>query len=129
MSAPLGPEWFDAVTAALAAVDAGADPIGEPDAAAEVEIVVSGADPDPLVTRWVVEGGRLVAVRIAEDGADPADVTVPQSAGDLRAVIAGDLDPAVAFMRGDLKPDGSAAAWFAFVSAMNQPSTRAALAS
>lgn len=129
MTAPLEPGWFDAVTTALAAVDAGADPIGEPDAAAEVEIVVSGADPDPLLTRWTVDGGRLVAVRVAEPAAEPADVTAPQSADDLRAVVAGELDPAVAFMRGDLKPEGSAAAWFAFVSAMNQPSTRAALAS
>ena len=90
-----------------------------------VEIVVSGADPDPLVTRWVIDEGRLVAVSAGAGGG--ADVSAPQTADDLRAVLAGDLDPAVAFMRGDLKPEGSAAAWYAFVSAMNRPETREAL--
>jgi putative sterol carrier protein len=125
VSEALTAEWFDTVTAALASDDAGR--IGEPDASAQIEIVVAGADPDPLRTRWVVEGGRLVSVRPATDGDAEADVSAPQSAEDLRAVVAGDLDPAVAFMRGDLKPEGSAAAWFAFVSAMNRPETRAAL--
>ena len=127
MSTALSAEWFDDVTAALAAEDSDSA-VGAPDASAQIEIVVSGGEPGPLRTRWVVEGGRLVAVRAAavEDDGD-ADVSAPQSADDLRAVVAGDLDPAVAFMRGDLKPEGSAAAWFAFISAMNQTSTRVAL--
>lgn len=126
MSDVLSAEWFDEATAALSADDGGA--VGEPDASAEIEILVSGADPDPLRTRWVVDGGRLIAVRAAGDGDADADVSAPQKADDLRAVVAGALDPAVAFMRGDLKPEGSAAAWLAFVSAMNRPETRQALA-
>lgn len=126
MSEPLSADWFDAVTAALGADDGGA--VGAPDASAVIEIVVSGADPDPLTTRWVVEGGRLVSVSTAGDGSADPDVTVPQSADVVREVVAGDLDPAIAFMRGDLKPEGSAAAWFAFVSALNRPEAREALA-
>lgn len=125
MSEPLTADWFDAVTAALGSASGGV--VGSPDAAAQVEIVVSGADPDPLPTRWVIDGGRLVAVRAAVDGDEDPDVSAPQSADDLRAVVAGELDPAVAFMRGELKPEGSAAAWLAFVSVMNQPETRDAL--
>ena len=126
MSEALTDEWFEEVTRALGSGDGG--PVGSPDAAAQVEIVVSGADPDPMRTRWMIEGGRLVAVRSAADDDEDPDVSAPQSAADLRAVVAGELDPAVAFMRGDLKPEGSAAAWLAFVSAMNQQETRRALA-
>jgi SCP-2 sterol transfer family len=126
VSAVLSDEWFDSVTATLASADGGA--VGAPEASAHVEMVVSGGDSGPLRTRWVVEGGRLVAVRAAADDDVDADVTAPLSADDLRAVVSGDLDPAVAFMRGDLKPEGSAAAWFGFVSAMNRPETRASLA-
>lgn len=126
MSEPLSAEWFDAASDALSSADAGI--VGAPDANAVIEIVVSGGDPSPLSTRWVIEGGRLVAVRVSADDDADADVSAPQKADDLRAVVAGDLDPAVAFMRGDLKPEGSAAAWLAFVSAMNRPETRDALA-
>lgn len=118
--------WFDEVTARLRA--AAPDRVGAPDASAQVELVVSGTETGKVATRWVVEGGRLVAVRAATAEDPPAGVSAPQSADDLRAVVAGELEPAVAFMRGDLKPEGSAAAWFAFVSALNQPATRAALA-
>ncbi|MBK5222877.1 MAG: SCP2 sterol-binding domain-containing protein [Acidimicrobiia bacterium] len=126
MTELLTDEWFAIVTSQLAAA-AGPSSAGDTDDT-EVEIVVSGGDHGPVRTRWVIEVGRLVAVRAVSDDDAAAPVTIPQTHRDLAAMVAGELDPAVAFMSGDLKPDGSSAAVVAFMSAMNRPEARAALA-
>ncbi|QGG94772.1 hypothetical protein [Actinomarinicola tropica] len=125
MSELLSDEWFAAVDAALAsAADDG--PAAEP-VAAEVELVVSGAAAGTVATRWVVEDGRLASVRPAGDG-DEATTTVPITAEDLRAVLVGEDDAAIRYMRGDLKPEGRTADVLALVSALARPACRAALA-
>lgn len=117
--------WFAAVAAALPADDA--DPPGE-DADAVVEVVASGAAAGTVRTRWVVEGGRLVTVAPAGADDPPAATTIPVTAEALAAFARGEADPAVAFMRGDLKPEGSSAAVLALFSAWARPACRAALA-
>lgn len=127
MSEVLSDEWCAAATSALADAASGGGPVGAPDADGEVELVVAG-DAGKVTSRWVVSGGRLVGVRLVGDGEEPAPVSIPVTDDDLRAIVAGDLDPAVAYMRGDIKPEGSSAAVLAFVSALNRPECRDALA-
>lgn len=115
--------WFSALTAALAGDDA---PVGEP-ADVDVELVVA-TEAGKVPTRWAIRGGRLTEVRRAADGDDPAAVSVPLDAAQLGSFLAGDADPAIAFMRGDLKPEGSSAAVLALLSAWARPSCRSALA-
>lgn len=125
MSAPLLTDpWFTAVTAALAAADDG--PVGEA-ADATAELVVA-TDEGKVTTRWAVRGGRLVEVRWAVDGDEPAAVTVPLAAAQLASFLSGQADPAVDFMRGDLKPEGSSAAVLALFAAWARPACRDALA-
>ena len=112
--------WFDAVNASLDGLPEG------PGGSGVVEVVVNGGDPARVATRWVVADGRLVSVALADGGAD-ADATVAQSRADIEAIVAGERDPAVAFMRGDLKPEGRAAAVLAWLSALARADTRAAL--
>jgi putative sterol carrier protein len=110
MSQALTAAWCEEVTATLSDLPPG------PGGSGIVELVVSGGDPDRVVARWVVEAGRPVSVSV-EPG-PPAEVTVPMSRAVADGVLSGDLDPAAAFMRGDLKPEGSSRAWFAWLSAM-----------
>jgi hypothetical protein len=116
-------EWCAGVTAGLDGLPDG------PGGSGVVELVVSGGDPSRVVTHWVVEDGRLVAVTPAGDSPHEPQVSVPLARKDLDAVLGGDLDPAVAFMRGDLKPDGSPAAFLAWLSSLTRDDTRAALVS
>lgn len=115
--------WFGAVTASLAGDDG---PVGEA-VDADVEIVVA-TDDGKVPTRWSVRGGRLAEVAPAGADGPPAEATIPLTDAQLGAFLSGEVDPAVAFMRGDLKPEGSAAAVLALFSAWARPSTRAALA-
>lgn len=50
----------------------------------------------------IIEGGRVVG----EGGAE-GDCELPFTRRQLDAYLAGDLDPTVEYMRGDLKPTGS----------------------
>lgn len=127
MTEVLSDEWFARVDAALADVDEGA-PTGDEAVAAEVELVVSGAPSGTVATRWVVERGRLVSVRPVVDGDEPT-TTMPIAVDDLRAVLAGEDDAAVRYMRGDLKPEGRTADVLALVAALARPACREALAS
>ena len=127
MTEVLSDEWCAAASAALADAASGGGPVGAPDADGEVELVVSG-DAGKVTSRWVLAAGRLVGVRVVGDGEEPAPASIPITDDDLRAIVAGDLDPAIAYMRGDLKPEGSSATVLAFVSALNRPGCREALA-
>lgn len=122
MTEVLSPEWFEATNVALDGLSEG------PGGSGVVELVVTGGDEGRLAIHWVVEDGRLRAVRPASESGVDAEVTVPQTRHDLGELVAGRLDPAVAFMRGDLKPEGSARALFAWLSALARDDCRAAIA-
>jgi hypothetical protein len=113
------PGWCEAVTAALADL-----PVG-PGGSGVVQLVVTGGDPDRVLLTWVVEDGRPVSVSV-DSGAEP-QVVVPVSWPIAEQLVTGEIDPAVAYMRGDLKPEGSSAAWFAFLSALARDDTRSAV--
>jgi putative sterol carrier protein len=121
VSVPLSAAWCESVSPVLAALPPG------PGGSGVVELVVSGGDPARQSTVWVVDDGRIVSVAAGGDGAEP-EVTIPVSRADVESIIGGELDPAVAFMRGDLKPEGSARALLAFLSAVTRDDCRAALA-
>jgi hypothetical protein len=118
----LSPEWCDAVTAALADLPPG------PGGSGVIEVVVSGGEPARLSTVWVIDSGRLASVT-SGDGSPEPEVTIPQSRADLEALVSGEVDPAVVFMRGDLKPEGSARAVLAFLSALARADCREVLSS
>lgn len=122
MSERLTGAWCDTVTERLGALDPG------PGGSGVVDWIVSGAPDGKVRVRWTVADGRPLSVSPV-DGAsdDEADVETPVRYSDVEAVLDGSLDPAVAFMRGDLKPDGRAAAWFALLSAMARDDVRSAL--
>jgi hypothetical protein len=122
VSEVLSPEWCQAVTAALADLPPG------PGGSGVAEVVATGGELGRVTTNWVVEDGRLIAVRV-DDGLTEADVSIPQVRGDLEAVVAGERDAAVAFMRGDLKPEGSSRALFALLSALARSDVATALRS
>ena len=116
----LSDDWFSRVSSALGDLEPG------PGGSGLVEVVVSGGDMGRIRTHWVIEAGRLVSVHRADE-TEP-DVVIPQSSAAFAELVAGTADPAVSFMRGDLKPDGSSGALLAFLSAMAQPACRKALA-
>jgi hypothetical protein len=92
-----------------------------------VALVVSGGDPDRVTATWVIEDGRPTSVDL--DSGQDAEVVAPLPRVQAEAILAGDLDPAAAYMRGDLKPEGSSRAWFAWLSAMARDDVRRALVS
>lgn len=121
MSDPFDPDRLASVNALLG------DLPGGPGGSGVVEVVVAGDGSPRLALSWVVEHGRLVAVEPSRDSGRTAEVSIPQGQDDLGALLAGDLDPAVAYMRGDLKPAGSAGAFFAWLSALARPECRRVL--
>jgi putative sterol carrier protein len=107
MAAFLGNGWFEAITA-----DApGADDLG-------IEIVVLGA-PDGDV-KWQVEvaGGKVSAAAGPRPGAEVA-LTVPYD--DMVAILRGELQPSVAFMRGTMKTAGDQGALLVVLAATATP--------
>jgi hypothetical protein len=122
VSEVLSPEWCQAVTTALADLPPG------PGGSGVAAVVATGGEFGRVTTNWLVEDGRLIAICV-DDGSTEAEVSIPQVRGDLEAVIAGERDAAVAFMRGDLKPEGSSRALFALLSALARGDVAAALRS
>ncbi len=115
-------QWAEALTERLGGMGAG------PGGSGIVEWVISGGDPDRVWARWAVEDGRVGSVAISDSTVKEAEVSVPLTRAQAEAVLAGDVDPAQAFMRGDLKPEGSSRAWFALLSALARADHRQALA-
>ncbi|MFP3906035.1 MAG: hypothetical protein ACLFWR_03330 [Acidimicrobiales bacterium] len=122
MSGLSDPERLASVNALLGDLPDG------PGGSGVVEVVVTGDGSQRVALLWVVEHGRLVAVESSADSGRTADVSIPQGQVDLGALLAGDFDPAVAYMRGDLKPEGSVSAFFAWLSALARPECRRVLA-
>lgn len=93
----LSPEWCDELVVACA----GADPVLED---VVVEVQLTGAPRGRGRINLVVEGGRLVSCAPTPEPA--AALKLKSSLADATAMLHGELDPNVAFMRGDLKTDG-----------------------
>ena len=70
-----------------------------------VRVEVQGGPDGDAVLVLAFDAGRLVGVAPGP-GSDP-DATLSLSASDARGVLAGDLDPSVAFMQGRLKVSGA----------------------
>jgi putative sterol carrier protein len=77
---------------------------------------------DPSAFR--IEGGRVVAT--AEPAA--AEVTIPLTAAQLRSILDGSESLAQAFMRGDVKPEGSTGALLAAIELFEDATFRQQLA-
>lgn len=93
----LGEQWVGATAAAAAGV--------VPERmSGTVEVTVKGAPPGEVRYHRVFDAGRVVGGGVGP--APAADVSVTVSAADARAMLAGRLDPSVAFMSGRLKTAG-----------------------
>lgn len=123
MTELLTPTWAEIITEQLTAVDPG------PGGSGVVEWVVSGGDPGRMWVRWDIADGRITDVSVldAPGPDDEVEVTVPLSRVHAESVLTGEIDPAQAYMRGDLKPEGSSRAWFALLSVFARPDVRKAL--
>lgn len=113
----LSDEWCAALTAAVTGL-APRPSAGD----ADVDVVAGSRR-----IRFSVRDGRLASVAPVADDDEPAAVEVPMTADTVAAMVAGDLDPAMAYMRGDLKPVGPSAAILDWLSALTDPACRSAL--
>ena len=94
-------EWF-----ALAGAEA-ADLHGPPTLEGTVVVEVTGGDAGDAAAHATFAAGRLVG---SGSGTVPgADLTLTLTDADARAVVAGELDPSVAFMQGRMKVAGDMA--------------------
>lgn len=95
----------DDFTAEWAAAAAELWPLLPPADGAEgtVSLAVSVAPRREVALHWSYEGGRPVA---GGPGAGDADLALTLGAADAREVLAGRVEPSVAFMRGRLKASG-----------------------
>ena len=94
-------EWF-----ALAGGEA-ADLHGPPTLEGTVVVEVTGAEAGDVAGHATFAGGRLV--RSGSGTVPDADLTLTLTDADARAVVAGELDPSVAFMQGRMKVAGAMA--------------------
>jgi hypothetical protein len=76
-----------------------------PGCSAAVRVEVAGGPEGPRRFGVVVVDGRLVELSAGRPAG--ADCTVSCTHGDAREILAGRLDPAVAYMQGRLKVDGA----------------------
>lgn len=121
--------WLNAINSALVeAHSTTCKPNNPAEPTDQVELVVSGTKGGKVATRWSLENAWLHSVRVALPDEEPATLTMPIKAAELQSLLAGELDPAVAFMRGDLKPEGPTGSLLEFLAALNRPETKAALA-
>jgi hypothetical protein len=116
MPAWLSDEW---VAASGEAVDLAA-PLD-----ATVEVAVLGVAGGDVRYHRSYKGGRVVAAGPGPAGA--ADVTLTLPEGEARDVLAGRLDPSVAFMQGRLKTAGNNGLLLELLAAWSSPSGKASI--
>lgn len=86
---------------------------------AVVELQLTGAPKGLGRITMTFENGRLVSC--APGAADAAVLKLKATHADAVAVLQGDLDPSVAFMRGDLKTDGPTGILLELLAAFGKP--------
>lgn len=101
----LSPEWVEALASASAERD-GADLGG-------VVAVTIGKTRRAV---FEIAGGRVVGASDAEPG-----VAIPVTGAQLDAWTRGELDLSVAYMRGDIKPEGSTGTLLAALEVLSDP--------
>jgi putative sterol carrier protein len=111
MAAFLTDDWF----AGIAADAPGADDVG-------IEITVLGGPAGDVKWQVEVAGGTVSAAPGPRPGAEVA-LTVPYD--DMVAILHGDLQPSVAFMRGTMKTAGDHGALLVALAATATPEFRA----
>jgi len=116
MPAWLSDEW---VAASGEAVDLGT-PLD-----ATVEMAVLGVAGGDVRYHRSYRGGRVVDAGLGPAGAPDVTFTLPQA--DAREVLAGRLDPSVAFMQGRLKTAGSNGMVLEVLAAWSSSSGRASI--
>lgn len=75
----------------------------------------------------IVDGRVASAKPVTPDEAEVAGVTVPVTAAQLAAIVAGEESLAQAFMRGDVKPEGATGPLLAVVELFEDPEFRSRL--
>jgi len=116
----LSDEWF-----ALAA-DEASGLHGPPTLAGTVVVEVTGADAGDRAGHAIFAEGALVDA--GPGTVAGADLTLTLTDADARAVVAGDLDPSVAFMRGRMKVTGAMAPLLDLLALAGTEDARALLA-
>jgi len=101
VSAWLSDAWVDAVAAELAELR------GPGSLTGSVQVDVTGGPDGDVGVHAELAGGRLVALRPGPAASPDAVLTLADA--DARAVVNGDLEPAVAFMQGRMKVAGDMA--------------------
>ena len=101
MTAWLSDEWVDAVAGELAGLE------GPSSLTGSVQVEVTGGPDGDRGVHAELDGGRLVALRPGPAPSPDAVLTLTDA--DARAVVDGQLDPAVAFMQGRMKVAGDMA--------------------
>lgn len=95
-------------------------------AAVRVQHVVSGAPGGELAYVVEVADGDVVGASVGAD--ETADLTLAERHDDATAIVAGDLLPDDAFMRGRVKVTGSMGTYMALVPVFRSDAYRAAQA-
>jgi SCP-2 sterol transfer family len=113
MSTFLSPEWVEGVVGAGAA----------PGPSTTVQVVVGGAPEGDVKWYLRVDDGVIAAAGVGTLAGAEVSLTVPYA--DALAMLAGDLDPNVAFMRGRMKTAGDAGVLLDLLAATATPGYRA----
>ncbi len=116
MTSWLSPEWFDRARALAEEEPA------RPGLSARVQWEVTGGPNGDLRYYWVLSDGR--PTEGAEGTVARPDVTLTMAWDAAAAVQRGDLDPNVAFMRGQMKVAGSMGVMLALLPVATSPAGR-----
>jgi len=91
-------EWAEVTRAELAGV------VGAPTLVGTLQVDVTGGADGDVAVHIVFDAGAVVGA--GPGPAEDPDATLTLTAADAQAVVAGDLDPSVAFMQGRMKVAG-----------------------
>ncbi len=109
----------------VAAQDEFVEVVGPPGLDGVVAVEVTGGPDGDVPVRLVFADGRLTG---ADFGTADVVATLTVTAEDARAMVAGDLDPSVAFMQGRMKVSGEMALVLDLLAAAATEDARAARA-
>jgi len=118
MTARTPEAWAQAVRDGLAGLT------GASTLSGTVQVDVTGGTAGDVSVHAVLDAGRLAAA--GPGPADGADATMTLSEEDARAVVAGHLDPSVAFMQGRMKVAGDMGVVLDLLALVSSPPAAAA---